>query len=145
MTDQPFAQFVLLLGAAVLIVATFHRLRIPSSLGYLLVGIVLGPHTGGPVVEPLYVRGLAEFGIVFLLFTIGLNFSLPQIYTLRHLVLGLGTAQIALTAATVGVLCPLILDRLGRDPVMGSSILLTAITDSMGFFIFLALASLLLL
>jgi CPA2 family monovalent cation:H+ antiporter-2 len=103
MTDQPFAQFVLLLGAAVLIVATLHRLRIPSSLGYLLVGIVLGPHTGGPVVEPQYVRGLAEFGIVFLLFTIGLNFSLPQIYTLRHLVLGLGTAQIALTAAVVGV------------------------------------------
>jgi len=50
-----------------------------------------------------------------------------------------------LLAATVGVLCPMILDRLGRDPVMGSSILLTAITDSMGFFIFLALASVLLL
>ena len=50
-----------------------------------------------------------------------------------------------LLAATVGVLCPLILDRMGRDPVMGSSILLTAITDSMGFFIFLALASVLLL
>jgi magnesium transporter len=50
-----------------------------------------------------------------------------------------------LVAAAVGVLCPLILERMGRDPVMGSSILLTAITDSMGFFIFLALASLLLL
>jgi magnesium transporter len=50
-----------------------------------------------------------------------------------------------LVASAVGVLCPLILDRLGRDPVMGSSILLTAITDSMGFFIFLALASVLLL
>ena len=50
-----------------------------------------------------------------------------------------------LVASAVGVLCPLILDRLGRDPVMGSSILLTAITDSMGFLIFLALASLWLL
>jgi magnesium transporter len=50
-----------------------------------------------------------------------------------------------LVASAVGVLCPLILERMGRDPVMGSSILLTAITDSMGFFIFLALASLLLL
>ena len=48
-------------------------------------------------------------------------------------------------AAVVGVLCPMILQRMGRDPVMGSSILLTAITDSMGFFIFLALASVLLL
>jgi magnesium transporter len=50
-----------------------------------------------------------------------------------------------LVAAAVGVLCPLALERLGRDPVMGSSILLTAITDSMGFLIFLALASALLL
>lgn len=50
-----------------------------------------------------------------------------------------------LLASAVGVLCPMILERLGRDPVMGSSILLTAITDSMGFFIFLALASVLLL
>ncbi len=50
-----------------------------------------------------------------------------------------------LLASAVGVLCPLVLDRLGRDPVMGSSILLTAITDSMGFLIFLALASLWLL
>jgi magnesium transporter len=46
-----------------------------------------------------------------------------------------------LVASTVGVLCPLVLERLGRDPVMGSSILLTAMTDSMGFLIFLALAS----
>jgi magnesium transporter len=50
-----------------------------------------------------------------------------------------------LLASAVGVLCPMILDRLGRDPVMGSSILLTAITDSMGFLIFLALASIVLL
>ena len=50
-----------------------------------------------------------------------------------------------LVASVAGVLCPMILDRMGRDPVMGSSVLLTAITDSMGFFIFLALASLWLL
>jgi magnesium transporter len=50
-----------------------------------------------------------------------------------------------LVAASVGVLCPFVLERFGRDPVMGSSILLTAITDSMGFLIFLALASTLLL
>ncbi len=50
-----------------------------------------------------------------------------------------------LVAAAVGVLCPLLLERMGRDPVMGSSILLTAITDSMGFLIFLGLASAVLL
>jgi len=97
-------QILLLLGSAVAIVLLFQRLRIPSSLAYLLIGLLLGPHTAGPVVDALPLQGLAEFGIVFLLFTIGLNFSLPQIHALRHLVLGLGTAQVALTTVAVGLI-----------------------------------------
>jgi magnesium transporter len=69
------------------------------------------------------------------------------LYGSRGLAAVMATAMVLnmLVASTAGVLCPLALDRLGRDPVMGSSILLTAITDSMGFLIFLALASALLL
>jgi monovalent cation:H+ antiporter-2, CPA2 family len=104
MIDQFFPQTLLLLGVAVTVVVAFQRLRIPSSLGYLLVGIVLGPHTVGPVIDVQPIRALAEFGIVFLLFTIGLSFSLPQIHALRHLVLGLGTAQVLLTTLIVGFL-----------------------------------------
>jgi CPA2 family monovalent cation:H+ antiporter-2 len=104
MIDQFFPQTLLLLGVAVAVVVAFQRLHIPASLGYLLVGVLLGPHTAGPVIEAQPIRVLAEFGIVFLLFTIGLNFSLPQIHALRHLVLGLGTAQILLTTSTVGAL-----------------------------------------
>jgi monovalent cation:H+ antiporter-2, CPA2 family len=100
--DQ-LAQVLLLLGVAVAVVVLFHRLRIPSSLGYLLVGLLLGPHTIGPVINLEQVRGLAEFGIVFLLFTIGLNFSLPQLHALRHQVLGLGTGQVVFTTAVVGI------------------------------------------
>lgn len=103
-TSPPFVQILLLLGAAVAVVLLFQRLRIPSSLGYLLVGVLLGPHTAGPVIDAAPVQAIAEFGIVFLLFTIGLNFSLPQIHALRHLVLGLGTAQVALTTAAVGLI-----------------------------------------
>ena len=99
-----FAQILLLLGVAVAVVLVFQQLRIPSSLGYLLVGVLLGPHTAGPVIDAAPVQAIAEFGIVFLLFTIGLNFSLPQIHALRHLVLGLGTAQVVLTTAAVGVI-----------------------------------------
>ena len=102
--DQPFVQILLLLGVAVAVVLLFQRLHIPSSLGYLLVGVLLGPHTAGPVVDAAPIQAIAEFGIVFLLFTIGLNFSLPQIHALRHLVLGLGTAQVALTTAVVGLI-----------------------------------------
>ena len=103
MIDQPLVEILLLLGAAVAVVLAFQRLHIPSSLAYLLAGVLLGPHTAGPVVEAGPVRALAEFGVVFLLFTIGLNFSLPRIHALRHLVLGLGTAQVLLTTVTVGL------------------------------------------
>ncbi|MBX3629164.1 MAG: cation:proton antiporter [Nitrosomonas sp.] len=98
-----FAQILLLMGMAVTIVVTFHRLHIPSSLGYLLVGLLLGPHTMGPVINVPHMQTLAEFGIVFLLFTIGLSFSLPQIYALRHQVLGLGTAQVLFTTIVIGL------------------------------------------
>ena len=102
--EQQFAQIVLLLAVAVAIIVTFQRLHIPTSLGYLLVGVVVGPYTMGPVVDSQPVHALAEFGIVFLLFTIGLNFSLPQIHALRHVVLGLGSGQIVLTTAVVAVI-----------------------------------------
>ncbi|MFP5340733.1 MAG: cation:proton antiporter, partial [Gammaproteobacteria bacterium] len=101
---SPLDQVLWLLGLTVAVVLLFQRWRVPSSLGYLLVGVLLGPSTPGPVVQAEQVQPIAEFGIVFLLFTIGLNFSLPQILALRHMVLGLGTAQVALTTAGVGVL-----------------------------------------
>jgi monovalent cation:H+ antiporter-2, CPA2 family len=97
------AQIVLLLGVAVAVVVGFRHLRIPTSLGYLLVGVILGPHTIGPTVYVPEFEALAEFGVVFLLFTIGLNFSLPQLHALRHQVLGLGTAQVVLSTAAVAV------------------------------------------
>ena len=104
MLDQPFVQLLILLLAAVAVVAVFQRLHIPSSLGYLLVGVALGPYTPGPVLEGHQLRVLAEFGIVFLLFTIGLGFSLPQIRALRDQVFALGTGQVVLTTLVVGVL-----------------------------------------
>jgi len=103
MTDAYLPQILLLLATAVFIIVAFHRLRIPSSLGYLLVGLLLGSYTPGPVIDVQPVRTLAEFGIVFLLFTIGLNFSMPQIHALRHLLLGLGTGQVLFTTIIVGV------------------------------------------
>ena len=108
MIEQFFPQSLLLLGTAVVVVVAFHRLRIPSSLGYLLVGVLLGSYTPGPVIEAQPIRALAEFGIVFLLFTIGLNFSMPQIHALRHQLLGLGTGQVLLTTIAVGIIAWLI-------------------------------------
>ncbi|MDD5470429.1 MAG: cation:proton antiporter [Sideroxydans sp.] len=97
------AQIILLLAVTVAVIVIFQRLRFPTALGYLLVGVILGPYTAGPTVYVPEFKALAEFGVVFLLFTIGLNFSLPQLHALRHQVLGLGTGQVVLTTVVVGV------------------------------------------
>ena len=97
-------QILILLGVAVTVVVASQKMHIPSSLAYLLVGLIVGPFTVGPVVDVSQIRGLAEFGIVFLLFTIGLNFSLPEIYALRNRVFGLGTGQVVFTTAIVGLI-----------------------------------------
>ena len=107
-------QIILLLAVSVTVMVAFQRLHIPSSLGYLLVGLILGPHTAGPTVHVAEFKMLAEFGVVFLLFSIGLNYSLPQLHAMRHQILGLGTAQMALTTAAVTALLWL----MGINPAM---------------------------
>ena len=92
---------LILLAAAVLVVALFRSLRLPPLLAYLLVGIVIGPHALGWMPESGDTRYLAEFGVVFLMFSIGLEFSLPQLKAMQGIVFGLGGAQVALTLAGV--------------------------------------------
>jgi CPA2 family monovalent cation:H+ antiporter-2 len=86
-----------LLAAAVVAVTVCRLLRLPPILGYVVVGVVVGPHALGWVPDNADVRNLAEFGIVFLMFSIGLEFSLPQLNTMRRAVFGLGLAQVAIT------------------------------------------------
>ena len=79
---------LILLATAVLAVVVFRRLRLPPMLGYLLVGIVIGPHALGWIPEEAETRHLAEFGVVFLMFSIGLEFSLPKLVTMKRIVFG---------------------------------------------------------
>ena len=88
---------LLLLAASVVVVTICRRMRLPPILGYLIVGIALGPHALGVVPDDAATRRLAEFGIVFLMFSIGLEFSLPQLRTMRRAVFGLGFSQVAIT------------------------------------------------
>ncbi len=104
MLDQPLLQILLLLGAAFPLVWTCQRLKIPSVFGYLLAGVLLGPYTPGPVIEGHHLRPFAEYGIVFLLFTVGLGFSPVQFRALHRTVVGLGMAQVLLTALLIALL-----------------------------------------
>ncbi len=91
-----------LLLAAVVIVPVFQRLRIPAVLGYLVAGALLGPHTPGPVVDVELPQVLSEFGVVFLLFAIGLELPLSRLRAMRRYIFGLGLMQVLLTSAAIG-------------------------------------------
>ena len=92
---------LILLGAAVLVVVLCRSMRLPTLLGYLAMGVAIGPHALGLIDETSEVNHLAEIGVVFLMFSIGLEFSLPKLKTMRRIVFGLGLAQVALTLIVV--------------------------------------------
>ncbi|MYN40617.1 potassium transporter [Duganella sp. FT109W] len=97
MTFSPLELTLLLLGSAVLGVVAFRMMHLPPMLGYLTVGILIGPHALGLAEQSETTHGLAEFGVVFLMFSIGLEFSLPKLKAMRGIVFGLGMAQVVLT------------------------------------------------
>ncbi|MFZ9433049.1 MAG: cation:proton antiporter [Burkholderiaceae bacterium] len=88
---------LLYLLAAVVGVVGFRLLKLPPMLGYLSVGVLIGPHALGLAADSTSVEYLAEFGVVFLMFVIGLEFNLPKLRSMRTLVFGLGMSQVLLT------------------------------------------------
>ena len=94
-------QILVLLATAVLVVVVFRSLRLPPMLGYLIVGVAIGPHALAWISDTAEARELAEFGVVFLMFSIGLEFSLPKLVTMRRIVFGLGAAQVLATLLIV--------------------------------------------
>ncbi|WP_421157621.1 cation:proton antiporter [Aeromonas dhakensis] len=93
-----YADVLILLLAAVLLVAIFRRLGQPVILAYLLAGVVLGPHGAAVITGQSIMQTIAELGIVFLMFSLGLEFSLPRLIAMRRLVIGVGGLQVLLTS-----------------------------------------------
>lgn len=115
--DIPFLrEIVVFLVIAAILVPLFQRIRISPVLGFLIAGVVIGPHGLGVFAGDLpllgyiaftdvdSVRVLAEFGVVFLLFLIGLELSLERLWSMRRLVLGLGSAQVLVTGLIIGAI-----------------------------------------
>ena len=90
---------LLYLVAAVLGVVVCRSLKLPPMLGYLAVGVLIGPNALAFAQDSDGVKYLAEFGVVFLMFVIGLEFNLPKLRSMRNLVFGLGLSQVVLTIA----------------------------------------------
>jgi CPA2 family monovalent cation:H+ antiporter-2 len=93
-----------LLAAAVLVVAAFRSFNLPPVMGYLIVGAAIGPHAFNLVADSEETHQLAEFGVVFLMFSIGLEFSLSRLHTMKRLVFGLGATQVVVSIAITALL-----------------------------------------
>jgi CPA2 family monovalent cation:H+ antiporter-2 len=93
----PLSQVLLLLAGSVFLVSLARRLSLPTTLAYLVLGLLLGPHALGVVSDSGTTRLLAELGVAFLLFTLGLEFSLPRMLAMRGEVFGLGGLQVSVT------------------------------------------------
>jgi len=123
--EFPYLREILVfLAAAGLVMPVARRLSISPVLGFLCIGVLLGPHGLGrlgetvpgigylAVSDPQGVQRIGELGVIFLLFSIGLEMSLAQLWGMRRTVFGLGSAQIVLSAAVIGAAAHM----LGADP-----------------------------
>ncbi len=100
-----FVNLLIILAASLVVIALFRHLKLPPLLGYMTVGLALGPGALGWLEQHEDLPFLAEFGVVFLLFSLGLEFSLPRMLALRRVVFGLGSLQVvACTLPLAGLL-----------------------------------------
>ncbi len=119
-------EIVVLLTAAVLMVALFRALKLSPVLGYLFAGTLIGPYGLGFIKDVSVTSGFAEFGIIFLLFLIGLELSLARLRTMRKHVFGFGGMQVLLTSGLFGALYLTINNSLNTAIIIGGGLALSS-------------------
>ncbi len=120
-------KLIVVLAATVVVVPLFQRLRLSAILGYLAIGAVIGEHGVKLIAESEATRLLGEFGVVFLLFTIGLELSVERLRAMRRYILGLGLAQVAVSGAVLALLAHLLFDLgVGLSLLVGCSLALSS-------------------
>lgn len=102
-----FEILLIILGLAVVIVSLLRRMHLPPILGYLIAGACVGPYGLGLLESKEEIRYIAEFGVVFLLFSIGLELSLPKLISMRRALLGLGGMQVIVCTAAAMLIAKL--------------------------------------
>jgi len=113
---------LILIAASALAVAAFRRMGLPAILGYLAAGLAVGPHGLNLVTPDAATRFLAELGLIFLMFTAGLEFSLPVMLAGRGDVFGAGTLQVGLIAAAGGFVATLFGADSGAALLIGGAV-----------------------
>lgn len=114
------------LMAALAIVPISRRFRISPVIGYLLVGAMIGPYAFGLIGEIEQTHRLAEFGIVFMLFAIGLELSFDRLKSMARYIFGLGTLQVAVSGGALGLCAVLLGASWGQAAVIGGALALSS-------------------
>jgi CPA2 family monovalent cation:H+ antiporter-2 len=122
----PLRDILIVLLAAVAIVPLFRRFRASAVLGYLVAGAVIGPHGLDLLSDVGATRALGELGVVFLLFSLGLELSLERIGALKKYVFGLGTAQLAVTGLVIWTVLRAFGMSSGASLVLGGGLALSS-------------------
>ncbi len=139
MTHAPWLNdAIVFLVAAGLIVPFFHRARIGAVLGFLLVGVIVGPFGLGRLADfhpwirfitiddPAQVEPFAELGVIFLLFLLGLELSFARLWSLRRYVLGVGAVQVLASAFVIGLGAHILGANAGASVILGACLALSS-------------------
>ncbi|KAF0865533.1 monovalent cation:proton antiporter family protein [Pseudomonas sp. LD120] len=121
-----FANLLIILASSLVVIALFRRLSLPPVLGYLSVGLMIGPTALDWVNDSEDLPDLAELGVVFLLFSLGLEFSLSKILALRRVVFGLGSLQVLCSGLILGALLALCGMSLTSALLLGTGLALSS-------------------
>lgn len=124
--DHTFISIISLMAIAVLLVWFFKRISLPPILAYLVAGVLTGPELLELFTNPDDMHLAAEVGIVFLLFSLGLEFSLARMVAMRRLVFGVGTAQMCLTTGLIALIGLLLGQSITAAVIVGASIALSS-------------------
>lgn len=124
--DQVFINIIALMALSVFLVWCFKRAGLPAILAYLLVGVMAGPEVLSLYSDPDQMHFLAEVGIVFLLFSLGLEFSLPKLIAMRNLVFGVGAGQMLLTTAMFAGIALLLGQSISTSIIIGGMVALSS-------------------
>ena len=119
-------EILAMLTSAVLIVWLFRRLHLPAILAYLVAGMIVGEHGLALAQEHVDYDHFAELGIVFLLFTLGLEFSLPKLMAMRHLVVAVGSLQVGISLLIFMIISLLLGQTLASSLVIGGVLALSS-------------------
>jgi len=119
-------QIILLLISSVIMITAFKHLKLPPMIAYFSVGLIFGPYALGYLPDNESSRHIAEFGIVFLMFSIGLEFSLPKLNSMRGILFGLGGTQVLITLLSTALFSRLVGLDLYAAFIIGSALTMSS-------------------